>query len=49
MNENMPVDELLNIITLEYAKKVIIPIGYKKGQTLGEAAVKSPESVVWFA
>lgn len=49
MNENMPVDELLNIMTLEYAKKVIIPIGYKKGQTLGEAAVKSPESVVWFA
>lgn len=41
-------DDYLNSMTLEDAKKVCIDVGYHKGITLGELAIRKPGDLEWY-
>ena len=41
-------DDYLNSMTLEEAKKVCIDVGYHKGITLGELAIHKPGDLEWY-
>lgn len=45
---SMSVEELLQIMTLDDAKQIMIPTGCYKGQSLGELAVEKPSAVAWY-
>ena len=45
---SMPVEELMQKMSLEDAKNYLIPIGAYKGKTLGELCVEKPGAVNWY-
>ncbi len=45
----MSCEELLKIMTVNDAKKVIVNIGNYKGRTLAEVAVNCPKDLTWYA
>ena len=48
LKESMAVDDLMQIMSLEEAKKYIIPFGEFKGQSMGDVCLKNPKSLNWF-
>ena len=48
MDESMPVEELMKIMTLEDAKGYVIPFGHYSGRTLGDICMEKPEAVNWY-
>lgn len=49
LQESMPVEDLMRIMSLEDAKKYIVPFGEFKGKTLEEVSLKEPKSINWYA
>ena len=49
LQESMPVEDLMKIMSLEDAKKYIVPFGEFKGKSLEEVSLKDPKSVNWYA
>ncbi|MBE5723463.1 MAG: hypothetical protein EGR31_08625 [Clostridium sp.] len=45
---SMPVEELMQKMSLEDAKNYLIPIGAYKGKTLGELCVEKPGAINWY-
>lgn len=41
-------EDYLNSMTLEEAKKVMIDIGYNRGSTLGDIAIRKPGDLEWY-
>ena len=41
-------EDFLNSMTLEDAKKVKIDVGYNRGSTLGEIAIHKPSDLEWY-
>lgn len=48
LDESMPVEELMKIMTLEDAKGYVIPFGHYSGRTLGDICMEKPEAVNWY-
>lgn len=48
LQESMAVDDLMKIMSLEDAKKYIVPFGEFKGQSMGDVSLKNPKSLNWF-
>ena len=48
LQESMAVDDLIKIMSLEDAKKYIVPFGEFKGQSMGDVCLKNPKSLNWF-
>lgn len=49
LNKNMSVEELVKQMSVEYAKTIVVDYGYDAGRTLGELAVKKPQSIEFHA
>ena len=49
LTKEMPYDELISKMTLEYAKSVVVDYGYDSGRNLGELAVNKPQSIKFHA
>ncbi|EOS38329.1 hypothetical protein C808_02530 [Lachnospiraceae bacterium M18-1] len=50
LDESMPVEELVKLMTYEQATKVVITGNGKfKGKTMGQVAVETPTNLNWFA
>lgn len=49
LNKNMSVEELVKQMSVEYAKTIMVDYGYDAGRTLGELAVKKPQSIEFHA
>ena len=45
---SMPIEELMQKMSLEDAKNYLIPIGAYKGKTLGELCVEKPGAINWY-
>ena len=49
LTADMPVEELLGKMTVEFAKEIVVDYGYDKGKTLGELAQNRPQGVQYHA
>lgn len=49
LNKDMPVEELLNKMTIDYAKAIVVDYGIDKGKTLGRLAAERPQGVQYHA
>lgn len=49
LTKDMPVDELIKKMSIEYAKTVVVDSGYDIGKTIGELAEKKPKSIEYHA
>lgn len=48
LDESMSVEKLMEIMTLEEAKNVVIPFGSNSGKTMGQICIYSPKSINWY-
>ena len=48
ISKDMPVDEIMQLLTRDTAAAVVVSAGYYKGKTLGQIAVEKPESLEWY-
>lgn len=48
ISNSMNVDEIIKLMTLEEAKRLIIDIGKFKGKTIGEVAIDNPGMLGWY-
>lgn len=48
LDKSMSVEKLIESMTLEDAKKVIVPFGSFKGKTMGEVCIEKPSSINWY-
>lgn len=48
IRKDMPVDEIMQLLTRDTAAAVVVSAGYYKGKTLGQIAVEKPESLEWY-
>lgn len=49
LSKDMPLDVLLEKMTLDYAKSITVHYGYDNGKTLGRLAVEKPRSIEFHA
>lgn len=49
LNKDMPVEELLKKMTVDYAKAIVVDYGIDKGKTLGRLAAERPQGVQYHA
>lgn len=47
LNKDMPIEELVKKMTLDYAKSIVVEVGYDKGKTLGNLMQTKPKSIVF--
>lgn len=47
LNKDMPIEELLKRMTVDYAKSIVVEVGYDKGKTLGSIMQTKPKSIVF--
>lgn len=47
LNKDMPIEELVKKMTLDYAKSIVVEVGYDKGKTLGSIMQTKPKSIVF--
>ena len=45
--DSMSVEELMSYISVEEAKKMVVPFGRYKGSLMGEVCVNDPKSIRW--
>ncbi len=48
ISENMSVEDIMNIMTVDDAKNLVVPMGFYKGKTLGELCIEKPSAVNWY-
>lgn len=48
LDESMSVEKLMEIMTLDEAKNVVIPFGSNSGKTMGQICIDSPKSINWY-
>ena len=44
----MSVEKLMEVMTLDEAKNVVIPFGSNSGKTMGQICIDSPKSINWY-
>ena len=49
LNKDMPIEELVKKMTLDYAKSIVVDYGIDKGKTLGRLAAERPQGVQYHA
>lgn len=49
LNKDMSVEELLEKMTLDFAKSIVVDYGYDRGKTLGKLAADRPQGVQYHA
>ncbi len=49
LSSDMPYEKLMELMTLDEAKKVKVTSGFDTGMTLGEIAIKKPKSIEYYA
>ena len=49
LTADMPVEELLKKMTVDFAKEIVIDYGIDKGKTLGKLAQERPQGVQYHA
>lgn len=49
LTKDMPVEELVQKMSVEYAKTVVVDTGYDIGKTIGELAERKPKSIEFHA
>lgn len=49
LSKDMPVEELLTQMTLEYAKSIVVDYGFDKNKNLGQLAVERPKGIEYHA
>ena len=49
LSKDMPVEELLTKMTLEYAKSIVVDYGFDKDKNLGQIAVERPKGIEYHA
>jgi len=47
LNKDMPIEELLKRMTVDYAKSIVVEVGYDRGKTLGSIMQTKPKSIVF--
>jgi len=47
LSKDMPIEELVKKMTLDYAKSIVVEVGYDKGKTLGSIMQTKPRSIVF--
>jgi len=47
LNKDMSIEELLQKMTVEYAKAIVVEVGYDRGKTLGSIMQTKPKSIVF--
>jgi len=47
LDDSMSVEELMSYISVEEAKKMVVPFGRYKGSLMGEVCVNDPKSIRW--
>ena len=48
IRKDMPVEEIMQLLTRETAAAVVVNVGFNKGKTLGQVAVEKPENLEWY-
>ena len=48
LDESMSVEKLMEVMTLDEAKNVVIPFGSNSGKTMGQICIDSPKSINWY-
>jgi len=48
LDESLPVEEMVKIMPVEYAMKIIIPFGFQSGKTLGQVSLEKPKSLEYY-
>lgn len=48
ISKDMPVEQIYQMLTMDTAAAVVVPIGFNKGKTLGQVAVEKPENLEWY-
>ncbi len=48
ISESMPVEDIMNIMTVDDAKNLVVPMGFYKGKTLGELCIEKPSAINWY-
>ena len=47
LNKDMSIEELLKRMTVDYAKSIVVEVGYDRGKTLGSIMQTKPKSIVF--
>lgn len=47
LSKDMPIEELVKKMTLDYAKSIVVEVGYDRGKTLGNIMQTKPRSIVF--
>lgn len=47
LSKDMPIEELVKKMTIDYAKSIVVEVGYDKGKTLGSIMQTKPRSIVF--
>lgn len=47
LNKDMPIEELVKKMTPDYAKSIVVEVGYDRGKTLGSIMQTKPKSIVF--
>ena len=47
LNKDMSIEELLQKMTVDYAKAIVVEVGYDRGKTLGSIMQTKPKSIVF--
>lgn len=47
LNKDMSIEELLKMMTVDYAKSIVVEVGYDRGKTLGSIMQTKPKSIVF--
>ena len=48
ISESMPIEDIMNIMTVDDAKNLVVPMGFYKGKTLGELCIEKPSAINWY-
>ena len=48
ISKDMPVDEIMKLLTRETAAAVVVSVGFNKGKTMGQVALEKPENLEWY-
>lgn len=48
IRKDMPVEEIMQLLTRETAAAVVVSVGFNKGKTMGQVALEKPENLEWY-
>lgn len=48
IRKDMPVEEIMQLLTRETAAAIVVSVGFNKGKTMGQVALEKPENLEWY-